>query len=493
MVRTSVRCMELFTAAGKAVLAALDGVDAAWDSLTSLPVDGSGAPEALEVLERLETLRRRLPAVEHAVLAHLQTQATAKEMGAKSWPAVLTARLGISAADARRRIVEAAQVGPRRAVTGEVLAPLLAATAAAVAAGRIGAEHVGVIRDFLAALPADIDPGTRESAESQLAGLGGTLTPEGLRTVARQLMGYLDPDGTVDDEREHARKRGITIGAQGLDGMSRITGWLDPELRAALDAITAKLAAPGYANPDDPTPCVQGTPTQDQISGDTRTGAQRTHDAITAVCAAMLASGQLGQHNGLPVTIVATTTLAELTAAAGVAHTGGGTTIPIPALIRLAAHTHPYLLLLGHPKQLQLYHGRRRRTASPAQRLASYALDRGCSKPGCTAGPYYCQVHHAVTDWQHGGNTDIDELTLACPRDNRLVDDSPTGWTTRKRAHDNRTEWIPPPHLDRGQPRTNNLHHPERILRPDEDHPDENEPDRHKPHGSEPGQEAPGQ
>ncbi|MDQ1322383.1 MAG: hypothetical protein QG655_3630, partial [Actinomycetota bacterium] len=48
-------------------------------------------------------------------------------------------------------------------------------------------------------------------------------------------------------------------------------------------------------------------------------------------------------------------------------------------------------------------------------------------------------------------------------------------------AHDNRTEWIPPPHLDRGQPRTNNLHHPERILRPDpepdEDHPDENEPD----------------
>ncbi|MDQ1319197.1 MAG: hypothetical protein QG655_440, partial [Actinomycetota bacterium] len=45
--------MELFTAAGKAVLAALDGVDAAWDSLTSLPVDGSGAPEALEVLERL--------------------------------------------------------------------------------------------------------------------------------------------------------------------------------------------------------------------------------------------------------------------------------------------------------------------------------------------------------------------------------------------------------------------------------------------------------
>ncbi|MDQ1322647.1 MAG: hypothetical protein QG655_3895, partial [Actinomycetota bacterium] len=90
-----------------------------------------------------------------------------------------------------------------------------------------------------------------------------------------------------------------------------------------------------------------------------------------------------------------------------------------------------------------------------------------------------------------GGNTDIDELTLACPRDNRLVDDSPTGWTTRKRAHDNRTEWIPPPHLDRGQPRTNNHHHPERILRPDEEHPDENEPDGAEPDENEPDENEP--
>ena len=47
------------------------------------------------------------------------------------------------------------------------------------------------------------------------------------------------------------------------------------------------------------------------------TPAQRTHDAVKAVCRAMLKSGKLGEHNGLPVTIVATTTLADLTAAAG--------------------------------------------------------------------------------------------------------------------------------------------------------------------------------
>ena len=119
--------------------------------------------------------------------------------------------------------------------------------------------------------------------------------------------------------------------------MSRISGWIDPELRATLDAIFAKLAAPGYCNPDDDDPCTDGTPSQVQITGDIRTAAQRIHDGLKTVCRAMLASGKLGQHNGLPVTVVATATLADLSAAAGRAHTGGGTHLPIPTLLRMAA------------------------------------------------------------------------------------------------------------------------------------------------------------
>ena len=450
---------------------ALDDLDAAWDRLASLPVQALAAPHALTVLGRLETHRRRQPAVEHALITVLQSQSTATEMGAKSWRAVLSNRLGISGLDASRRIAEAADLGARRAVTGEPLEPQLASTAAAQSRGEIGAEHVTVIRDFMSQLPTEVDPDTRAAAESQLAHLAGGLTPEGLRKVARKLMGYLDQDGTLDDEREHARKRGITLGHQELDGMSRISGWLDPELRATLDAIFAKLAAPGYCNPEDAEQCVDGTPSQTQITADTRTAAQRTHDALQTVCRAMLASGKLGQHNGLPVTVVATATLADLTAGAGLAHTGGGTQLPIPTLIRMAADAHPYLALFHSAREIQLYYGRSRRTASPGQRLVLQALERGCTKPDCTAPPNRCQVHHAERDWQHGGRTDIDELTLACGCDNRLVDDSPTGWTTRKRKSDNRTEWIPPRHLDRGQNRVNLYHHPERVLRPDEDDP----------------------
>ena len=465
--------MEMRTPDVEAVLAALDEVEGAWDKLACLPIQALGPGQSLEVLGRLEVLRRRQPGVENALVAYLQSEATPKDLGAKSWRAVLAARLGISGGDAGRRLAEAAALGPRRTVTGAPLEQELPGTAAAVARGEIGAEHISVIRDFMAHLPADVDVGTRAAAEAQLSGLAGGLTPEGLRTLARQLMAYLDQDGTLDDEREHARKRGLSLGPQGVDGMSKITGWLTPELRATLDAVFVKLAAPGYCNPDDAAPCVDGMPSQEQIAADSRSAAQRNHDALQTVCRAMLASGQLGQHNGLPVTIVATTTLAELSAAAGVAHTGGGTRLPIPTLIRMAAAgAHPYLLLLGNPKKIRLYYGRRRRTASAGQRLALAAMERGCTKPGCTAPPNRCQVHHAEKDWQHGGNTDINELTLACGPDNRLVEDTPTGWTTRKHHSDNRTRWIPPPHLDRGQSRINHHHHPEEVLRdPEEDDP----------------------
>jgi hypothetical protein len=450
------------------MLDALDEVLVTWDKVATLPANGMAAPELLIALERVERLRRLLPAVEHTVLTQLQSQSTPVDVGAKSWRAVLTNRLGISGADAGRRLIEAAELGPRHSMTGQALPPVLPTTAVAQARGEIGTDHVAVIRSFMDHLPASVDVATREHAEAQLGGLAGGLTPEGLRKLAHQLMAMINQDGDLDDERDQARKRGLIVGPQQVDGMSKIAGWVDPELRAALDAILAKLAAPGYCNPDEETSCVDGTPSEQQISGDMRSAGQRTHDALKTVCMAMLSSGQLGQHNGLPVTIVVTTTLEQLTSAAGLAHTGGGSYLPIPTLIRLAAHAHPYLTVFESPKEIKLYHGRTRRTASPGQRLTLYALDKGCTKPDCTAPAYQSQVHHASRDFAHGGNTDINELTLACGCDNRMVNDGPTGWTTRKHRKDNKTEWIPPPHLDRGQTRINLYHHPEELLCLDE-------------------------
>ncbi len=60
----------------------------------------------------------------------------------------------------------------------------------------------------------------------------------------------------------------------------------------------------------------------------------------------------------------------------------------------------------------------------------------------CTVCGHNCQVHHALADWKNGGHTNIDDLTLGCGPDNRMIEK--TGWRTRKR-NDGRTEWLPPP------------------------------------------------
>jgi hypothetical protein len=91
---------------------------------------------------------------------------------------------------------------------------------------------------------------------------------------------------------------------QGIDGMSPIHGLLDPECRATVEAVLAKWAAPGMCNPDDAAPCVDGEPSEEAVQGDTRSAGQRNHDALTAMGRSVLASGELGQHNGLPTTII---------------------------------------------------------------------------------------------------------------------------------------------------------------------------------------------
>ena len=186
----------------------------------------------------------------------------------------------------------------------------------------------------------------------------------------------------------------------------------------------------------------------------------------TAIGRSVLTSGQLGQHHGLPVTIVVSTTLQDLESGAGQAVTATGTRLPMTTVIRLASHAYHYPAIFDKDTGRALQLGRSRRLATADQRIVLLARDRGCTRPGCTVAGANCQVHHALNDWADDGQTDVDDLTLACPKDNRAV--KPGGWTTRKR-HDGRTEWIPPPHLDSGQTRVNDYHHPENCLQPDND------------------------
>jgi Domain of unknown function (DUF222) len=155
------------------VVEVFDALDADLDRALGLSFDALTTPERLAMLERCEKLRRRLPVVEHPLINQIAEQANETELGGKLASA-LANRLRISRGEASRRVHEAADLGERRALTGEPLPPPLPATAAAQRAGHLGAGHVAVIRGFCHRLPDLVDVETRTQAEAQTRGINNS-------------------------------------------------------------------------------------------------------------------------------------------------------------------------------------------------------------------------------------------------------------------------------------------------------------------------------
>src|SRR3984957_8800116 len=245
------------------IVEVFDALDAALERLGELSFDVLTTPERLRALERLQRAVRRMPTPEHALINQLVAQAGEEELGG-TLRSALADRLRITTAEAGRRIAEAGDLGPSRALSGEPFAPL----------------------------PAEVDLGTREAAEADLAGKAAGYRPDELAKYAGRIMDWLHPDGEFS-EQERARKRGIVLGTQEFDGMSRLSGLVTPELRAAIEAMLAKLAAPGACNPDDENPVVDEEPDQDAVRRDHRSTAQRNHDGLLAGLRGLLMSGKL--------------------------------------------------------------------------------------------------------------------------------------------------------------------------------------------------------
>ncbi|WNG83818.1 DUF222 domain-containing protein [Mycobacterium sp. ITM-2016-00316] len=506
--------------------------------------------ELLGLLSEREQQARADTAVDHRILAALMDRATPHEIGGKTWTDVLATRDRLSATEAARRITAARDLGPRHTMTGEVLEPVLAACAAALAAGAITSGHIAIIRATLNKASARLDATARGQLESTLVDIATTNTPETVQKAADHALALINPDGDGPDPARH--RRGLSIGPQDVDGMAKVSGWVDAEFAAYLRTILDVWARPGINNPDDEQPQQNPVPNpleddaaddavvddavvddkgvddegvepqppardqaahedkagadsdgelepEPEMSGvsepepemsdvsepepevcdtagppvkwdpdeflrDPRTQAQRNHDAIKAVLRDTLMSKRLGQHNGLPVTLVVSTTLKELEAAAGIAVTGSGTLMPMRDLIRLAEHAHHYLIVYRHHTAEPLYMGRSKRLATKAQRLLLYNRDRGCTRPGCTQAACRCQAHHANPSWNNGGLTDAPDLGLGCGPDNQLAE---LGWTNTIDPVTGRVHWHPPPLMDTGGDTLNHHFHPEELFPPE--------------------------
>lgn len=103
------------------------------------------------------------------------------------------------------------------------------------------------------------------------------------------------------------------------------------------------------------------------------------------------------------------------------------------------------LVTLIHPFEGPVNLYRTSRFASEKQRLMAAAENPSCPWVECNYPADKCQVHH-LQAWKHGGETNMDNLTIACPYHNGVNDDDPHAPPVRGRLHRHRgrIEWLPP-------------------------------------------------
>ncbi|GAB11221.1 hypothetical protein GOARA_065_00140 [Gordonia araii NBRC 100433] len=414
-------------------------VDAAVEKLASSPLGLMTDADVLTMVQTLETAWRRADGVNAKVLVEVSDREVFGVSGHTTVKRFYAQELRLGASEAKRRVEVAEAIAPMNAMTGEKLPPKREPLADAVAQGEISSDHVHEVEAIMAKIPHSASPDDVEAAVEILAKAAGEFGPQDLRPLGQRVLAWLDPDGELSDDKDRLRQRGITIGRQDDQLMSKISGYIDPKMRAKFELILNSWAAPGMNNPDDEH-SISGTSGDlcdhdrdalaEAAKRDTRTPAQRNHDAMGAAWDWILGHDGLGKPDRIPSQLVITIDEADLARRAGVALTSTGTMVPVADLVDLAADATPWLEVFSDATRQVLDFGRGRRLASLAQRLAMFGRDRGCTRPGCTEPFARCQAHHAQADFAAGGNTNLHELGAACGPDNRNVGNKPGQWET---------------------------------------------------------------
>ena len=300
---------------------AVSGLESAIDQLAEVNLTVLSDEECVRLVDRLEVASRRLQSAGLPVLREVVVRRAYSKVGCSSPAAMLTALARLRPGAARARVEAMDALTPSVTPSGEMIDARFPNTAEALREGVIGLDHAGVVARVMAKIPHKVDAEKRTNTEVALADLCRKHTPGQVEAIGERIVEYLDPDGTLADDTDRARKRGFSVGKPATDLMSTVAGHLDPVTRALLDVMLAVWAAPGMNNPDDPLspsgaaddPTLDRDLLQAAADNDTRSAAQRNHDAVKSMLMYLLESGQLGKtHHGLPVQVIINMTKDQL-------------------------------------------------------------------------------------------------------------------------------------------------------------------------------------
>jgi len=120
---------------------ALQQVVAASQELTGIDPAALSGDELLDLLDRLEADARRRTAVAGRLIAELHARGIAGELGYSSTAVLLSERLRVGRREAAGRVRLAADLAPRRAMSGEQLESRFPLVASALAHGEISVRQ----------------------------------------------------------------------------------------------------------------------------------------------------------------------------------------------------------------------------------------------------------------------------------------------------------------------------------------------------------------
>ena len=234
------------------------------------------------------------------------------------------------------------------------------------------------------------------------------------KTMRRHQQEMSDDDGQSIHDRQHNNRRARAFASRET-GMFVLAGEFDPTTGARIDTVLAAKERELW-NAED--------------SNSRRTPQQRMADAL----AELILEPEKGKAKGTALMVVADYDVINQELINS--RLADGTPIPMDELVRLACDAD---LLPGvfRAATQEMNLGRKRRTASDAQRAALIYRDKQCI--GCGASAHRCFAHH-VQFWRHGKPTDFANLVLVCNKchdsihdDNwQVTQDPDTGhWKTK--------------------------------------------------------------
>jgi len=353
----------------------------------------------------------------------------AQRSGMRTPDALVSSVTGTSGPEARAMVI-----------VGEMMdapSPWLAQVADGVGAGDVSVAAAAAIQQGLGLPSPDVAADDLADAAQTLLAEVATLPPEKVARRARELRDQLDADGVADREALLREKRFLRLTPL-PDGMTRISGLLDPESAALVTDAIDLVTAPRRGGPRFIDETLQAR--AEAIVNDSRTTEQLAHDALVEMVRIAGAADEGRVFATRKPGVRVHTTLADLDRRAGAGHLEGqGASISIATVERRAC-ADGYLPILFDDCGRALDLGRTQRLFSEKQRVVLAAIWGGCAVAGCDRPPSWTEAHHA-DEWERDhGDTDVSNGVLLCRHHHMMVHNN--GWRIRRRGAE---FWLEPP------------------------------------------------